>query len=201
MEFVRRGEIVRIYGRSKPLPYREGMKFVRGGKIVRSGFARGLLPSFCFAKIHLPHEWEANGRYAPEGGEWNSCEEGKLCGFTGGASPSPTEGEWRLCADGSSCGIGVRLALSVSRCEPPVSLRLGHARGLTAVQAVIQHPRAAALLAREGKKVATLPKVGNEFCARRGDCADLREELTVCVAHSALTLPRENGVCARRGVI
>ena len=36
-------------------------------------------------------------------------------------------------------------ALSVSRSEPPVSLRLGHARGLTAVQAVIQHPRATAL--------------------------------------------------------
>ena len=36
-----------------------------------------------------------------------------------------------------------------------------------------------------------------EFVRGGGGCAELREELTVCVAHSALTLPRENGVCTQ----
>ena len=36
------------------------------------------------------------------------------------------------------------------RCGPPVSLRLGHTRALTAVQAVIHYPRAASLPAGEG---------------------------------------------------
>ena len=81
------------------------------------------------------------------------------------APPLPRENG--VCARrGRLCGIWVRLALSVSRCEPPVSLRLGHARGLTAVQAVIQHPRAAALPVSGRLTVASLPKVGNLFCVQ-----------------------------------
>ena len=44
--------------------------------------------------------------------------------------------------------------------------------------------------------VASLPKGKMEFVRRR----ELREELTVCVAHSALTLPWGNGVRAQTGV-
>ena len=38
---------------------------------------------------------------SPRKGKWVSCGEGSLCGFAGGASPSPTEGEWSLYADGA----------------------------------------------------------------------------------------------------
>ena len=43
------------------------------------------------------------------------------------------------------------------------------------------------------------PRFGEEngFRARTGGCAELREELTVCVAHSALTLP--HGMNSVRG--
>ena len=58
---------------------------------------------------------------------------------------------------------------------PPVSLRLGHARGLTVIQTVIQDPRAASLPAGECKRtriVASLPAGECEEVA--GGCEDVR---------------------------
>ena len=60
---------------------------------------------------HLPREWEANGRFAPERENGFRAQRG----VAGGASPSPTVGEWRLCAEGILCGNGLH-AGSSSRC-------------------------------------------------------------------------------------
>ena len=46
---------------------------------------------------------------------------------------------------------------------PPVSLRLGHARGLTIIQIVIQDPRAAALPVSGRLRVASLLWRGMDF--------------------------------------
>ena len=158
---------MRIYGRSKPLPYRGGMEIVRGREFVRNWSAVSPL------RLALRATSPVSGRLMvatlPKVGEWSLCAEGSC----GRSKPLPYRGVMefvrrREFVRNWSAVSPLRLAL---RATSPVSGRL---------------------------TVATLQKVGNGVRAQRGVCADLREELTVCVAHSALTLPRENGVCARR---
>ena len=102
LEFVRGGEFVRIYGRSKPLPYRGRMEFVRGrGGCAEMECTRA--PSvFLLRKNPPPSRREANGRFAPEGGGMEFVRRGEFVrDLREERAPPLPWGKWSSCADGS----------------------------------------------------------------------------------------------------